>query len=55
MQSPEEIPEVEEALNRKLLYRSQPEVVKEEFIRGRRSLVISGTHGKTTTPVLLPG
>src|SRR5882672_2129876 len=42
-------PEVEEALNRKLLYRSQPEVVKEEFIRGRRSLVISGTHGKTTT------
>jgi UDP-N-acetylmuramate: L-alanyl-gamma-D-glutamyl-meso-diaminopimelate ligase len=42
-------PEVEEALNRKLHYRSQPEVVKEEFIRGRRSLVISGTHGKTTT------
>ena len=42
-------PEVEEALNRKLLYRSQPEVIKEEFIRGRRSLVISGTHGKTTT------
>jgi UDP-N-acetylmuramate: L-alanyl-gamma-D-glutamyl-meso-diaminopimelate ligase len=42
-------PELEEALNRKLLYRSQAEVVKEEFIRGRRSLVVSGTHGKTTT------
>src|SRR3982751_3950757 len=42
-------PEVEETLKRKLLYRSQAEVVKEEFIRGRRSLVIAGTHGKTTT------
>jgi len=41
--------EVEETLNRKLLYRSQAEVVKEEFIRGRRSLVVAGTHGKTTT------
>ena len=42
-------PEVETALDRKLLYRSQAEVVKEEFIRGRRSLVVAGTHGKTTT------
>ncbi len=42
-------PEVEETLNRKLLYRSQAEVVKEEFIRGRHSLAIAGTHGKTTT------
>src|SRR6266513_941910 len=41
--------EVESALNRKVLYRSQAEIVKEEFIRGRRSLVIAGTHGKTTT------
>jgi UDP-N-acetylmuramate: L-alanyl-gamma-D-glutamyl-meso-diaminopimelate ligase len=41
--------EVEETLNRKLLYRSQAETVKEEFIRGRRSLVVAGTHGKTTT------
>jgi UDP-N-acetylmuramate: L-alanyl-gamma-D-glutamyl-meso-diaminopimelate ligase len=40
--------EVEETLKRKLLYRSQAEVVKEEFIRGRRSLVVAGTHGKTT-------
>ena len=42
-------PEVEETLNRKLTYRSQAEVVKEEFVRGRRSLVVAGTHGKTTT------
>ncbi len=45
-------PEVEETLNHKLLYRSLPEVLKEEFIRGRRSLVIAGTHGKTTTTSL---
>ena len=42
-------PEVEETLNRRLLYRSLPEVLKDEFIRGRRSLVVAGTHGKTTT------
>jgi UDP-N-acetylmuramate: L-alanyl-gamma-D-glutamyl-meso-diaminopimelate ligase len=41
--------EIEETLNRKLTYRSQAEVVKEEFVRGRRSLVVAGTHGKTTT------
>ena len=42
-------PELEEVLNRKLVYRSQAEIVQEEFIRGRRSLVVAGTHGKTTT------
>src|SRR6185503_295695 len=41
--------EVEATLNNKIFYRSQAEVVKDEFIRGRRSLVIAGTHGKTTT------
>jgi UDP-N-acetylmuramate: L-alanyl-gamma-D-glutamyl-meso-diaminopimelate ligase len=45
-------PEVEETLKRRLLYRSLPEVLKEEFIRGRRSLVVAGTHGKTTTTSL---
>ena len=45
-------PELEEVLNRKLLYRSQAEVVRDEFIRGRRSLVVAGTHGKTTTTSL---
>lgn len=42
-------PELEEVLNRKLEYRSQAETVREEFIRGRRSMVVAGTHGKTTT------
>jgi UDP-N-acetylmuramate: L-alanyl-gamma-D-glutamyl-meso-diaminopimelate ligase len=41
--------ELEEVLDRKLMYRSQAEIVKEQFIRGRRSLVVAGTHGKTTT------
>lgn len=45
-------PELEEVLQRRIVYRSQAEVVKEEFIRGRRSLVIAGTHGKTTTTSL---
>jgi UDP-N-acetylmuramate: L-alanyl-gamma-D-glutamyl-meso-diaminopimelate ligase len=45
-------PEVEETLNRRLIYRSLPEVLKDEFIRGRRSLVLAGTHGKTTTTSL---
>src|SRR5687767_12785057 len=44
--------ELEAVLNQRLLYRSQAEVVREEFIRGRRSLVIAGTHGKTTTTSL---
>jgi UDP-N-acetylmuramate: L-alanyl-gamma-D-glutamyl-meso-diaminopimelate ligase len=42
-------PEVEETLRRKLHYQSQAGVVKEEFIRGRHSLAVAGTHGKTTT------
>jgi len=42
-------PEVEATLTRKLLYKSQAEVVKEEFIRGRHCLAVAGTHGKTTT------
>ncbi len=42
-------PELEAALDRRLVHRSQAEVVKDEFIRGLRSLVVAGTHGKTTT------
>jgi len=41
--------ELEEVLKRKIVYRSQAEIVKELFIRGKRSLVVAGTHGKTTT------
>ncbi len=46
-------PECEAVLERKLRYCSLPELLKEFFIRGKRSLVVSGTHGKTTTASLL--
>jgi UDP-N-acetylmuramate: L-alanyl-gamma-D-glutamyl-meso-diaminopimelate ligase len=46
-------PEVEAVLNRKLYYVSLPEALKEWFLRGRHNLVVSGTHGKTTTTSLL--
>lgn len=46
-------PEAEAVLERKLRYCSLPELLKEFFIRGKRSLVVSGTHGKTTTTSLL--
>ncbi len=46
-------PEVEAVLNRKLCYRSLPETLKEFFLRGRHNLVVTGTHGKTTTTSLL--
>jgi UDP-N-acetylmuramate: L-alanyl-gamma-D-glutamyl-meso-diaminopimelate ligase len=45
--------EIEYALNNKLQYASMPEVIREYFIRGRRSTVIAGTHGKTTTTSLM--
>ena len=46
-------PEAEAVLERKLRYCSLPELLKEFFIRGRRSLVVTRTHGKTTTASLL--
>lgn len=46
-------PEVEAVLNRKLLYYSLPEALKMFFLRGRHNLVVTGTHGKTTTTSLL--
>jgi UDP-N-acetylmuramate: L-alanyl-gamma-D-glutamyl-meso-diaminopimelate ligase len=45
--------EVEAVLDHKLRYCSLPELLKEFFIRGKRSIVVSGTHGKTTTTSLL--
>ena len=46
-------PEVEAVLRRKLLYLSLPEVLRNYFLRGRHNLVVTGTHGKTTTTALL--
>lgn len=46
-------PEAEAVLERKLRYCSLPELLREFFLQGRRSLVVTGTHGKTTTTSLL--
>jgi len=46
-------PEAEEVLRRGLLYRSFPQAVDEFFLRDRHSIVVAGTHGKTTTSALM--
>ncbi|HWX21013.1 MAG TPA: UDP-N-acetylmuramate:L-alanyl-gamma-D-glutamyl-meso-diaminopimelate ligase [Candidatus Binatia bacterium] len=46
-------PEAEFVLDHRLPYCSLPELLKHFFIRGKRSLVVCGTHGKTTTTSLL--
>jgi len=46
-------PEVEAILDRKLRYESMPRVICERFLRGRHSIVVAGTHGKTTTTSML--
>jgi UDP-N-acetylmuramate: L-alanyl-gamma-D-glutamyl-meso-diaminopimelate ligase len=46
-------PELEEVLDRRIPYRSMPEILEEVFLPGRHSIVVSGTHGKTTTTAML--
>jgi len=46
-------PELEEVLERKIPYRSMPEILEEVFLPGKHSIVVSGTHGKTTTTAML--
>jgi len=41
-------PELETVLERKIRYASLPEAVRDEFLWGARSIVVAGTHGKTT-------
>ena len=41
--------ELEEVLDSKLAYTSLPELIKNEFLQGKRNIVVTGTHGKTTT------
>jgi len=45
-------PELESVLERKIRYCSLPEAVRDHFLWGARSVVIAGTHGKTTTTSL---
>jgi UDP-N-acetylmuramate: L-alanyl-gamma-D-glutamyl-meso-diaminopimelate ligase len=44
--------ELESVLERKIRYCSLPEAVRDHFLWGARSVVIAGTHGKTTTTSL---
>jgi UDP-N-acetylmuramate: L-alanyl-gamma-D-glutamyl-meso-diaminopimelate ligase len=44
--------ELEEVLDKKIRYCSLPEAVRDHFLWGSRSIVIAGTHGKTTTTSL---
>lgn len=46
-------PALEYILNKQVPYCSMPEVIKEELIRGKRSIVVAGTSGKTTTAAIL--
>jgi UDP-N-acetylmuramate: L-alanyl-gamma-D-glutamyl-meso-diaminopimelate ligase len=46
-------PEVEVVLDYKIPYRSLPQVLEEFFLPGHHSLVVTGTHGKTTTTSML--
>src|SRR4029453_17587939 len=45
--------EVEYVLDSGIRYASMAETVKEYFIRGKNSIVVAGTHGKTTTTAML--
>jgi UDP-N-acetylmuramate: L-alanyl-gamma-D-glutamyl-meso-diaminopimelate ligase len=45
--------ELESMLERRLPYTSMAEMLRREVIQGKRSFVVSGTHGKTTTTTML--
>ncbi len=45
--------EVEEILNRRKAFCSLPEILRDVFVEGRRLVMITGTHGKTTTTALV--
>ncbi len=46
-------PELEYVLDHRIPFRSLAQLIHEEFLTGRESLVIAGTHGKTTTSSML--
>src|SRR4029078_509904 len=45
--------ELEEVLDRKIRYCSLPEPIRDHFLWASRAIVITGTHGKTTTTSLV--
>jgi UDP-N-acetylmuramate: L-alanyl-gamma-D-glutamyl-meso-diaminopimelate ligase len=46
-------PEIERVLDNRFHYCSLPELVRDRFLAGKHSIVVAGTHGKTTTTSLL--
>ena len=46
-------PEIEYILNFRLRYTSFPECLKDFFLRDKTSIVVTGTHGKTTTTSMI--
>ena len=46
-------PEVERVLDKRIPFASMAALVHDEFLTGRESLVVAGTHGKTTTTSML--
>ncbi|RHX96263.1 UDP-N-acetylmuramate--alanine ligase [Leptospira yasudae] len=46
-------PEVEEMLNSGMNYLSMPAAISEFFLKGKKVIVVAGTHGKTTTTFLI--
>src|SRR5262245_6927353 len=46
-------PEVEEMLDRRLPHASMAATLERKFLEGRHSIVVAGTHGKTTTTAML--
>jgi UDP-N-acetylmuramate: L-alanyl-gamma-D-glutamyl-meso-diaminopimelate ligase len=46
-------PEVERVLDERIPFTSMAALLREEFLAGRESMVVAGTHGKTTTTSML--
>jgi UDP-N-acetylmuramate: L-alanyl-gamma-D-glutamyl-meso-diaminopimelate ligase len=46
-------PEVERILDEKIPYCSMPRIIEDYFLPGHDSIVVAGTHGKTTTTAML--
>jgi UDP-N-acetylmuramate: L-alanyl-gamma-D-glutamyl-meso-diaminopimelate ligase len=46
-------PEIEHILDQRIPFTSMAALLRDEFLTGRESLVVAGTHGKTTTTSML--
>ncbi len=46
-------PELEQVLDERIPFQSMPQILYDEFLRGHQTVVVAGTHGKTTTTSML--